>query len=67
VGEFVHTFGDLHLYENHVQQAGELLSRAPRELPKLHFEPKPIDAYTPDDFQLVGYNPHPPIPAPVAV
>ena len=68
-GDFVHTFGDVHLYDNHVDQAREQLTRTPRALPTLNLNPAVTDlfAFTYDDIQLVGYDPHPAIRAPVAV
>src|SRR5215208_5688777 len=68
-GEFIHTLGDAHLYENHLEQARELLSRDPRPLPRLKLNPdvRDIDAFTYDDVQVVDYDPHPPIKALVAV
>jgi len=67
--EFVHTFGDAHIYSNHVEQVKEQLGRDMRLLPeiKLNQKVKEIDGFTIDDFELVGYNPHSPIKAPVAV
>ena len=67
--EFVHTFGDLHLYANHVEQARLQLSREPRPLPvmKLNPEVKDIFAFRFEDFTLEGYDPHPGIKAPIAV
>jgi len=68
-GDFVHTFGDLHLYRNHVEQAKLQLARAPRSLPQMRLNPKAnnIDQFKFEDFELVGYDPHPAIKAPVAV
>ena len=68
-GDFVHTFGDAHLYENHLEQAKEQLSRSPRPLPTMHLNPKitRLEDFTEDDFELEGYDPHPHIKAPVAV
>jgi len=68
-GDFVHTFGDTHLYLNHLDQAREQLARPPRPLPfmRLNTEVKDLFAFRYDDFNLVGYDPHPHIKAPVAV
>jgi thymidylate synthase len=68
-GEFVHTFGDTHLYLNHLDQAREQLSRTPRPLPfmKLNPEVKDLFAFRYEDFTLVGYDPHPHIKAAVAI
>jgi thymidylate synthase len=68
-GDFVHTFGDLHLYSNHVEQAKLQLTREPRPLPKLKLNPavKELRDFQFSDFELVGYDPHPAIKAPVAV
>jgi thymidylate synthase len=67
--EFVHTFGDLHLYANHVEQAKLQLSRETRALPQMKLNPeiKTIDGFSIDDFELVNYDPHPSIKAPIAV
>jgi thymidylate synthase len=68
-GEFVHTFGDVHLYENHRDQAREQLSRAPRPFPSLTLadEVVSLDALRPEHVTLAGYDPHPPIKAALAV
>jgi thymidylate synthase len=68
-GDFVHTFGDAHLYDNHLEQAALQLSRAPRRLPAMRLNPevKDLFAFKFDDFQLDAYDPHPQIKAPVAV
>lgn len=67
--DFVHTFGDLHLYANHLEQAEIQLSRELRPLPKLHLDPdvRNIDGFRFESFRLDGYDPHPHIKAPVAV
>jgi thymidylate synthase len=68
-GEFVHTFGDVHLYRNHLDQARLQLGRECRPLPRMRINPavESLFAFRYDDFQLEGYDPHPHIPAPVAV
>jgi len=67
--EFIHTFGDAHLYSNHMEQAHLQLSRAPRPLPRMVLNPtvKDIFAFTYEDFALENYDPHPHIKAEVAV
>ncbi|HSV87519.1 MAG TPA: thymidylate synthase [Bacteroidales bacterium] len=68
-GDFVHTFGDAHLYINHIDQARLQLSREPRPLPLMHINPevKDIFSFQYEDFRFEGYDPHPHIKAPVAV
>jgi thymidylate synthase len=68
-GEFIHTFGDAHLYLNHLEQTDLQLSRDPKPLPVMSLNPDIDDlfAFTFDDFELQGYDPHPHIKAPVAV
>ena len=67
--EFVHTFGDVHLYKNHFDQAKEQLSRNPKELPEMQIknERNSIFNFAYEDFELLNYAPHPHISAPVAV
>ena len=68
-GEFVHTFGDAHVYLNHFDQVDRQLQRDPRPLPTLHLEPRVDDlfAFRYADIRVEDYDPHPAIPAPVAV
>ncbi|HIA19244.1 MAG TPA: thymidylate synthase [Planctomycetaceae bacterium] len=68
-GEFIHTLGDAHLYENHLDQARLQLSREPRSLPTMHINPevRSILDFCFDDFRLESYDPHPHIRAPIAV
>ena len=68
-GDFIHTFGDLHLYTNHLEQANLQLSRTPRTLPIMHLNPNvtSIFDFVYDDFELEGYNPYPLIKAKVSV
>ncbi len=69
VGEFVHTFGDAHLYLNHLEPAKEQLTREPKQLPRLVMkrDVSTIDEFQYDDFQIVNYDPHPHIRGDVAV
>ncbi|MGD1990534.1 MAG: thymidylate synthase [Chromatiales bacterium] len=68
-GDFVHTFGDAHLYSNHLEQADEQLSREPFPLPTMRLNPdvKDLFAFGFDDFEILDYRHHPQIKAPVAV
>ena len=69
VGDFIHTFGDVHLYNNHLQQAKEQLSRDFRSLPTMKINPKitNINDFKYEDFELINYDPHPHIKAAVSV
>jgi len=68
-GEFIHTFGDAHLYSNHIEQAKEQLTRKPYALPEMHLNPHVTDIFDfkYEDFELIGYEAHPHIKAAVAV
>ncbi len=67
--DFVHTFGDVHLYSNHLEQAELQLTRDPRPLPAMRLNPdvRDIDSFTFEDFTLENYDPHPHIKAEVSV
>lgn len=68
-GEFIHTFGDAHIYLNHLEQVDEQLSREPLPLPKMRLNPerRSLDDFVYEDFELIGYQSHSPIKAPIAV
>ena len=68
-GDFIHTFGDIHIYRNHLDQAEQQLSRKPRNLPTLEFNrvPQELSQFEYDDVHLIGYDPYPAIKAPIAV
>jgi thymidylate synthase len=69
LGDFVHTLGDAHLYSNHLEQADLQLTREPRPMPQMKINPdvNSIFDFKLEDFEVVNYDPHPGIPAPVAV
>ena len=69
LGEFVHTFGDVHIYSNHLDQVNLQLKRKPKKLPKIKINKaiKDIFEFTFDDFELIDYNPHPGIKAAVSI
>jgi len=69
IGEFIHTFGDAHIYNNHKEQLELQLSRDIRALPKMKINPsiKDIEDFTFEDFELTDYNPHPNIKGAVAI
>ena len=69
VGEFVHTLGDAHIYLNHLEQADEQLTRTPLALPRLVMkrDVKTLDEFMYEDFEIIGYEAHPSIAAPIAV
>ncbi|MCF7820619.1 MAG: thymidylate synthase [Candidatus Pacebacteria bacterium] len=69
LGEFIHTFGDLHIYKNHLEQVNTQLQRSPKELPKMKInsEVKDIFEFKYEDFELEGYDPDPGIKAPIAI
>jgi thymidylate synthase len=68
-GEFVHTFGDLHLYSNHIEQAELQLTRECRPIPRMLLNPARtrLEDFVYEDFTLEGYDPHPAIKAPISV
>lgn len=69
VGEFIHTFGDAHIYKNHIEQVKLQLSREQRQLPilKINTTKNSIFDFDMNDFEIIDYNPHPGIKAPIAV
>jgi len=69
LGDFVHTFGDVHIYKNHLEQVNLQLTREPKPFPKMKIndDVKDIFSFKPSDFELLGYDPYPSIKAPVAV
>ncbi len=69
VGDYIHTFGDVHVYLNHLQQVDQQLQREPRPLARLRLNPdiRNLDEFSGDDIQIDGYQSHPPIKAPIAI
>ena len=69
VGDFVHSFGDVHVYTNHLDQVDEQLTRTPKPLPRLRLDPsiKEIDGFAPNHIELMDYHPDPPLRAPISV
>ncbi len=69
LGEFIHTFGDLHIYKNHMEQVNTQLQRTPKELPQMKINPevKDIFDFKFEDFELSNYDPEPGIKAPIAI
>lgn len=68
-GEFIHSFGDVHIYRDHLEQVAEQLTRSPRQLPEMRLNPavKRLEDFRYEDFELVGYDPHPHIAGKVSV
>ena len=69
IGDFIHTFGDVHIYSNHLDQVELQLKRKPKKLPKIKINTHIDDIFefTFDDFELIDYNPHPAIKAAVSI
>jgi thymidylate synthase len=68
-GEFIHTFGDIHYYENHLEAVKEQMKREPRPFPTVKIDPnlKEIADFKPESVELIGYDPYPPIKAELSV